>query len=506
MQYLKIKNNQSVNIHDIPVAEYSVFYSTVRELFGSNNFYHCVNYFAYPFKGGLKFLCCIANDASSEILVFSHLLKGDEQKELLPLTNEFYCFHIFERELNENFGIDFPGHPWLKGIRYPFDRPDQKKNIYNHPFYSIKGGDLHEVGVGPIHAGIIEPGHFRFSCNGEYVLHLEIQLGYQHRGIEHLFKSKKTLLQRNILAESIAGDTVVGHTLPFVYNMENLLGIPENPRLEIIRSIALEMERIAVHVGGLSAMCTDIAFQLGASVYGALRTPMINYFQWWCGNRFSKGLIRVGHNPYPFTSPLKERLKTALADFEFKLIEMSEHTFKQPTVLARFESIGTVTKEQAELIGTVGMAARMVGIPRDTRSSHPFSAFKNLKYEPVILPPGDVWARAKLRDLEIQSSIKYVMELLDLLDNYPDQEPHKFPLNHTNLKSDQFSISMTEAWRGEVCHVAVTDEKGELICYKVKDPSLHNWMALALALRENEISDFPINNASFDLSYCGNDL
>jgi Ni,Fe-hydrogenase III large subunit/NADH:ubiquinone oxidoreductase subunit C len=506
MHYLKIKNNQTVNVHDIPEVEYSVFFYAIGELFRDTTYNHCVNYFAYQHKGNLKFICCIANDASGEILVFSFLIKAGEKKKLSSLSKDLLCFHVFEREIHETFGVEFDGHPWLKPIRYPFDRADQTKDIYTYPFYSIKGGDLHEVGVGPIHAGIIEPGHFRFSCNGEYVLHLEIQLGYQHRGIEHLFKVKKSLIQRNIVAESIAGDTVVGHTLPFVYNMENLLGIPENPRLELIRMIALEMERIAVHVGDLSAMCTDVAFQLGASVYGALRTPMINYFQWWCGNRFSKGLIRVGYNPYPFTPALKERLINALADFETKLKEMSANTFSLPTVLSRFDSVGTVTKDQAEMIGAVGMTARMTGLARDTRFSHPFSYYKKLNYEPVLLTKGDVWARAKLRDLEILSSIKYVRELLTILDSFPQQELNKAPEYNSKFKANQFSISLVEAWRGEVCHAVVTDENGEIECYKVKDPSLHNWLALGLALRENEISDFPINNASFDLSYCGNDL
>ena len=168
-------------------------------------------------------------------------------------------------------------------------------------FFNIESEELHEVGVGPIHAGIIEPGHFRFICNGEQILHLEIQLGYQHRGIEQLFLEKKKLLQRVTLAENIAGDTVAGHTVAFVNLWESLCNFQPGRDLQLARTLALELERIAIHTGDLSAMCTDMAYQLGSAVYGRLRTPVINYFQKWCGNRLAKGLIRAGKNNFPFT-------------------------------------------------------------------------------------------------------------------------------------------------------------------------------------------------------------
>jgi Ni,Fe-hydrogenase III large subunit len=168
----------------------------------------------------------------------------------------------------------------------------------NYPFYRIESEELHEVGVGPIHAGVIEPGHFRFICNGEKVLHLEIHLGYQHRGIERLFVEKKTALQRCILAESIAGDTAVGHALAHVQLIESLAGVEVPEALQIERCIALELERIAVHIGDTAALCADVAYQIGQVVCEALRTTIINTTQLWCGNRFGKGLIRPGGTHY----------------------------------------------------------------------------------------------------------------------------------------------------------------------------------------------------------------
>ena len=506
MSYLVIKNNTSVDLDSIPVIDYVDFFENVSDLFKDSNF-HCLLYYGFKHHEVIKFICALADDKNSDIYLFSYELAFDETHEIEALSQEIFAFHIFEREIHENFGIQFINHPWLKPVRYPNNRFDQSQTIFNYPFFKIEGREIHEIGVGPIHAGVIEPGHFRFMCNGENVLHLEIQLGFQHRGIEDLFINKTKLSQRHLLAETIAGDTVVGHTYTFVKNMEQLYGIEDNLRLELIRTIALELERIAVHVGNLSALCLDIAYQLGSSVFGALRTPIINYFQWWCGNRFSRTLIRTGYNPYPFTPALKDRLISVLDDFEMKYIEMSDEMFSLPSVLGRLERTGIITEEQMRLIGAVGIPARATGIVRDVRTSHPYGYYKHKNYEPENHPVGDVLSHAIIRDQEIKKSITLIRKYLAILDTMPVSEPQNKPDFKTNsFKSNQLSISITEGWRGEICHVAITDESGLLAHYKVKDPSMHNWLALALAVRNNEISDFPVCNKTFDLSYCGHDL
>jgi Ni,Fe-hydrogenase III large subunit len=411
--------------------------------------------------------------------------------------------HIFEREIAENFGINFPGHPWLKPVRYSFNRFDKSKIVNNYPFYSIKSDELHEVGVGPVHAGIIEPGHFRFTCNGEKVLHLEIQLGWQHRGIENLMLEKKKLLQKTIVAESIAGDTTVGHTFAFAQAMEALAGIEINENLEIERSLALELERIAIHIGDISALCTDVAYNLGTNVFAVQRTGVINYTQSWCGNRLAKGLIRVGGTNFPFSYEKRRKLEDFLEDLEKRFIEMSHRTYKLPSLENRFDEIGTITEKQARLIGSVGMAARMANVKRDIRESHPFGGYKKYPCEAIVLPKGDVFARFLLRRKEVKRSIQWIQ---DTLGNENFDKPVPKPLLEINLKPDTFSISLVEGWRGEICHCAVSDSNGDLACYKIKDPSMHNWKSLELSLRDLEISDFPINNKSYDLSYCGHDL
>lgn len=506
MNYLLTKNNTTVDLNAIPVISYDDFSADVSLLVQDEN-RHCVTYYGWKHQEVLKFICAIADDATAAIYLFSYELNVHEKHHLASLTHHIFAFHIFEREIHENFGIHFTDHPWLKPVRYAYDRADQNNTIANYPFFKITGNEIHEVGVGPIHAGVIEPGHFRFMCNGENVLHLEIQLGFQHKGTENLFLTKSKMSQRHLLAESIAGDTVVGHAYTFARNMEQLYGIKENLKLELIRSIALELERIAVHVGNLSALCTDVAYQLGSAVFGALRTPIINYFQWWCGNRFSRTLIRTGYNPYPLTPALCDRLVGVLDDFEKKYIEMSEEMFHLPSVLARLERSGIISQEQMHLIGAVGVPARATGIKRDIRTSHPFAYYKHVKYDPVIQIDGDTLSHAVIRDHEIKKSITLIRTFLSLLDTMPISEPQqKINYQTLALKPNQFSIALTESWRGEICHTAVTNATGELEHYKIKDPSMHNWLALALAVRNNEISDFPICNKTFDLSYCGHDL
>ncbi len=491
-----------VKLDEIPVLHYTGFCVLISELLreASN---HCLNYFVVPFPGKYKFICCIGSDIKKSILIFSHEQDKAETISLPSLTRMHFPFHIFEREIHEHYGFYFPDHPWLKPVRHPFNRHDRDKIMDHYPFYSIDGEELHEVGVGPIHAGIIEPGHFRFICNGEKVQHLEIQLGYQHRGVEDLFVKNENGLKNAILAETIAGDTAIGHSVCHAGLMEALGGLTISDTISLERSIALEMERIAIHIGDTAALCTDIAYQFGQVVNEALRTIAINTIQFWCGNRFGKGLIRAGGTHYPLTPSVATEIRENLKEIKERYKQISERIFSMSSVLSRFEGTGKVTARQASLIGAVGMAARSSGLKRDIRWSHPSLAYEGLNYDPVIISRGDVWARAMMRTLEVEKSIEMVFHMLDIL---VGAKGNTLPVYDTGLEPDAFAISLTEGWRGEICHTAVTDEQGRIIHYKVKDPSLHNWMALALAMRGQEISDFPVCNKSFNLSYCGNDL
>jgi Ni,Fe-hydrogenase III large subunit len=492
MEALRIYNNQAVAVDTIPVLPYENFRESILEMMKDHPERHCIQYFGYRKAGFIRLLCCIADDTTHSIFVLSSETASGKVLEALSARN--LNFEKFERELAENFGIPYSGHPWFKQVRFPGD-----SMMKDYPFFSTASEELHEVGVGPVHAGIIEPGHFRFMCNGEQILHLEIQLGYQHRGIENLFLGKKKLLQRTILSESIAGDSVIEHATAFSSIMESLSGITLNEEASFSRTVAQELERAAIHTGDLGALCTDVAYQLGSSVLGRLRTPLINYFQEWCGNRLAKGLVRPGFNPFPMNRRLADRLLEVLDDFEPDFTEINSEISKLPSTLSRFERTGALTYEQLLSIGTVGMSARMSALERDIRKSHPYAFYAMLDHNPVIKHHGDVYSRVQIRKEEVLQSISYLRELLKDIPLYGNEQ---------NIRPGKslFAVSLTEGWRGETSHAAITDDNGELLVYKVKDPSFHNWLALALAVRNNEISDFPVCNKSFNLSYCGHDL
>ena len=546
-RYTEIFSNPgTVRLDQIPVLPYNEFQSFLDRLIGEEGT-HCVTYFALPLGNTYRFICCMAADENHALVLFSHEQPRNPLPSLPSLTSRYFQFHIFEREIHEKTGIFFEGHPWLKPVRYSYDRTDRSKVMDNYPFFSIEGEVLHEVGVGPIHAGVIEPGYFRFICKGEEVIHLEIQLGYQHRGVEQLFTQYQSILQQTVLSESIAGDTAVGHALAYTGLAESLsaarfrpdpvsgnepgltsdssdqtgrtnpaaknslspVGLPDPAvfkRLKVERSVALELERIAVHIGDTAALCTDIAYQFGQVTCEALRTIVINTTQLWGGNRFGKGLIRPGGTNYPLTRDLIGVILENLREVEDRYLQITGRIFTLSSALSRFEGTGTVTPKQATLIGAVGMAARSSGMYRDIRWSHPFAAYTDHPYEPVMLQKGDVWSRAMLRKSEVEKSIGIIRTLLEEpVLSEEIKEPCR-PDYGITFAPSTLSISLVEGWRGEICHVGITDDSGRLCHYQVKDPSLHNWMALALAVRNQEISDFPLCNKSFNLSYCGNDL
>ena len=352
---------------------------------------------------------------------------------------------------------------------------------------------------------IIEPGAFRFICNGEQVLHLEIALGYQHRGVERTMTTDDNVLRQTLVAESVAGDSAVAHATSYAQLREKLADRKEAPAtLDRERAIALELERMAMHIADTGALCMDVGYQLGQVACEALRTVTINTTQAWCGNRFGKGLIRPFGTNHPLTDMTIDLVRRNIADVRRRYDEVRHDIKSSPSLLSRFEQCGIVPRSEMTRIGGVGPAARASGVGRDLRTSHPWGVYGvEIAHEPFVKQQGDVMARLMMRCRETLQSADYVLRLLDACDPAtplpsPDYAPASRP--------DALAFGLVEGWRGEICHVALTDAQGALRGYKIKDPSLHNWLALALAVRGEGISDFPICNKSFNLSYCGHDL
>jgi len=461
-----------------------------------------VAFFALPRStdGGHDLFLVLAEDAASRLRLFRTQLGSGEP--LSSLSVEFPQAQRFEREIHEQHGIAIPGHPWLKPLRRHAGIPRQSGGVTpgpGYPFFQMSGAGVHEVAVGPVHAGIIEPGHFRFQCHGERVFSLEIHLGYQHRGAEALLMRSSPARQL-VIAESIAGDTAMGHSLAHCMVREALAGAAPPLAADALRGIALELERLANHIGDLGAMCGDVAYLPGASYFGRLRGNFLNLLMRLSGNRFGRVLMSVGGVRFGLDHTTRDdflgRLAKDAADFE----RVADMTFNTSSVLSRFEHTGVVTEDEARDLGLVGPVGRACGLTRDSRQDHPVGIFRFAHIPTAVAKTGDVTARALVRRLEAQRSITFVQDQLRKLPDGP------LTTNVDRAAPKQIVVALVEGWRGEIAHVGMTDDRGQLRGYKIVDPSFHNWFGLSMALRDNEISDFPICNKSFNLSYAGHDL
>ncbi len=440
-----------------------------------------------------ELLCGMAL-AGKEPILLRCLFPQDMQYQSLSM--EFPAFHLFERELWEEFGVTPLGHPWLKPVRFPIGG---QQSMEQYPFFSSESSALHEVGVGPVHAGVIEPGHFRFICHGERIEHLEIQLGYQHRGIMNLL-SQGDIRQKMPLAECIAGDTAIGHGLAYCSAIETLCNVSVPTALQTVRLIALELERIAMHLADLSALAGDIAYLSGQNFFAALRTTIINSSLAICGSRFGKRWLKPGGINYGLSKEQNSLLRSTLEEAGRQIERCTRAMFADAGVLNRFDSTGSVSKKAALELNFSGVTAKASGLAIDARCDFPLSAYT--EFSPLCLDSGDVFARASIRAKEIEQSLDMIAHMLSTLPPVSAKDSVSLP----PPMPDKLCIAITEGWRGRIVHVVKTDSESGTEFYRVIDPSLHNWFALALAVRNEGISDFPLCNKSFDLSYCGTDL
>ena len=426
------------------------------------------------------------------------------------LTPDCPQAHLFERELAEQFGIVPEGHPWFKPVRYHASwAPGRDAWGRTGPidpavteFYQVKGEEVHEVAVGPVHAGVIEPGHFRFQCHGETVFHLEIALGYQHRGVERALAGGPRPLSLKH-AETAAGDSTAAHAWAYCRTLEGLAGVGVPPRSDRVRGVALELERAANHTGDLGALAGDVGFLPTASFCGRIRGDWLNLTAEACGSRLGRDWLRPGGLRFDLEArrakAMVERLERAWADTR----DAVELMWGASSVLNRFEAAGAVDPIQARDVGLVGVAARACGIDQDVRQDHPFGPYAEHPVATALAESGNVHARAWVRWMELEESHRFLRSALESLAwGEPDPRPGPLP----PLAPEHLCVALVEGWRGEALHLAVTDGQGRFRRYKIVDPSFHNWFGLALALRGEQISDFPLCNKSFNLSYCGHDL
>lgn len=444
----------------------------------------------------------------------ARLLEVDLQKNEYPsLTTSHPQFHWFERGLYDMFGIVPVGHPRFKHLFLHEEYPDGffplrkvplpadfKPPIgKNFDFLEVKGEGVYELPVGPIHAGIIEPGHFRFSCYGETIVNLEVRLGYLHRGVEKRL-AQTAIDKMHFVAEAVSSDTACANALAHAEAIESVMAVSATDRARYLRSIALEIERLAVHIVDVGGMATDIGLLGISATMGRLRGRALGMADLLSGSRFLRGFIVPGGVRLSSEKQLSQ-LKTQVAMLRHELKAPIKMFLENQMALERMKEIGVLSNSLANEFGMVGAALRATGTAYDTRQHFPQGAYPEMAPPPASEKSGDIYARELIRITEIWSSL----DTLDrLLDNLPGGA-ERVPVPKTLLKN-KVGVGIVEAFRGELIHLIVTDDNGEVARYAVKHPSFNNWAAISIAIRNNLIADFPLCNKSLALSYSGNDL
>ncbi|MCC7527135.1 MAG: NADH-quinone oxidoreductase subunit C [Candidatus Melainabacteria bacterium] len=434
------------------------------------------------------------------------------------LTLKFPQLHWFERVLWDLFGVVPLQHPRLKPVViheeypqkfYPLRQTEWQDNGHNavhdeHHFLEVHGAGVWELPVGPIHAGIIEPGHFRFSCLGENIVNLELRLGYVHRGVEKKI-TEVPWQKAHFVAEAAATDTACANALAHAIAVESLLDLEPPLAVQSLRTIALETERAAMHIADIGGMMTDIGMVGLAATMSRLRGSALNLAQALSGSRFFRAyIVPGGIAAYPTASALlqAQELVVSLKKSLRPVLTMFQ---ENQAAISRMDGIGKLKRSLAAEFGFVGVAARACGVDYDARRHFPHGLYP-LKAPPTVLETsGDILACTNVRIRELFASLDLIEELIGTsrFDGNSDRAVTSLP---AKLPANKQSCAVVEAFRGELIHLLLTDEQGNIKRYAIKDPSLNNWTMISIMVRDNLIADFPLCNKSLALSYGGNDL
>jgi Ni,Fe-hydrogenase III large subunit/Ni,Fe-hydrogenase III component G len=457
------------------------------------------NYYVFERRGSPCYLILRAR-IHSEDARFPSLAPG------LPAVN------WQEREIQDWFGIEAQGHPNPRRVAlhdnwpdvhplrkdFPLDAVMPEFEGEQHVYRPTLGEGVFQVPVGPVHAGIIEPGHFNFAVAGEPILYLQLRMFYKHKGTEKLFESLP-VPKSVFLAESVSGDSAFSHGTAFCQAVERAGGIEVPFRAEVMRTVLLELERVYNHVADIGAIATDVGFVVANAHAGRVRELALAINEALTGSRLLRGMVCIGGVRRDWSAADVDWLRRSLATVEREFRDLVDLILSSDSTRDRLERTGILHPAKARALGIVGVGGRASGIDLDVRRDHPYAAYSNLSWRVPVYQEGDVLRRFQVRADEVFESINLIHAAAENLPPGPYRAPDR------PVEPGRCALSAVEGWRGEIVYWIRTAPGNRLERCKVKDPSLNNWPALVEAVQGNIIADFPVINKSFNLSYSGTD-
>jgi len=450
-------------------------------------------------------------------IVIIPFIKLKDTIEFPSLSLDIHEIIDYERKIQTFFGLKPIGHhnarsiilhenwpknlfPLRKDFNWQTKPPIAVNNTYH--FQKVKGEGIYEISVGPIHAGIIEPGHFRFSVAGESIMLLEPRLGFTHKGSEKLFEVLP-LAEKIHLSEKISGDSSFSHSLAFCQALEQLSDTNVPKRALCLRVIYSELERLANHFGDIGAIMLDTGFNFGGAQGSRLRENIMQINERITGSRFLRGVNIVGGVITDISEQENNILTDDLSNIAEDFSEIVDIVDNNASLLNRLEGTGVITFETAKDCGVIGVAGKAIGISSDARVNYPYAMYNELEFDEIATEKsGDVYARFRVRIKEVRSSIKIIQNALSKLPT-GNINTHNSDIS---FKKNAFAVSVVEGWRGDIVYFVKTDSCGNISRVAPRDASFTNWAVLKDAGYDNVVPDFPLINKSFNLSYSGNDL
>ncbi|MFZ1084235.1 MAG: NADH-quinone oxidoreductase subunit C [Terracidiphilus sp.] len=479
-------------------------------------------------ESGCRLACVFAEDriASEASFLLYHLFDhpGDNRfllvRSSIPASNpafpsvsdEVPAVNWQEREIQDWFGVVASGHPnprrvalhdnWprIHPLRkdFPIDTVLPPFEGERHTYRPTHGEGVFHIPVGPVHAGIIEPGHFNFAVAGEPILYLQLRMFYTHKAIEKRFE-KLPVRHAVYLAESISGDSSFSHGTAFCMAIERAASIEIPVRARRMRTILLELERLYNHVGDIGAIATDVGFGVANAHASRLREFILGVNEELTGSRLLRGVVCPGGMRRDWTEQQIRDCRAALKSVVEEFADLMRIINGSDSTRDRLDHTGILHPDQASDLGIVGVAGRASGVNRDLRRDHPYAAYGEVSFQVPVYQEGDVLSRMRVRVDEVAESLTMIREIAARL------APGPYRIALPPLKPDCTALGAVEGWRGEILHWIRTGSDGRLERCKIKDPSLSNWPALVEAVKGNIIPDFPVINKSFNLSYSGTD-